>query len=166
MGCDIHVYLEKYTSVNGEYKWVNVDHWQLNPDFGSHENEREYDLIPFYWGRNYDLFSILAEVRGSYDPIDDPRGLPEDVTDATRKEFERWGRDAHTPSHYTLKELKDYLYNNSEDDELTDRATFRARQVARLGFQVLTDRVSTTGIERPHGLLPQKGSVLHRELVQ
>jgi hypothetical protein len=120
MGCDIHVYLEKYTSVNGEYKWVNVDHWQLNPDFGSHENEREYDLIPFYWGRNYDLFSILAEVRGSYDPIDDPRGLPEDVTDATRKEFERWGRDAHTPSHYTLKELKDYLYNNSEDDELTE----------------------------------------------
>jgi hypothetical protein len=120
MGCDIHVYLEKYTSVNGENKWVNVDHWQLNPDFGSHENEREYDLIPFYWGRNYDLFSILAEVRGSYDPIDDPRGLPEDVTDATRKEFERWGRDAHTPSHYTLKELKDYLYNNSEDDELTE----------------------------------------------
>jgi hypothetical protein len=120
MGCDIHVYLEKYTSVNGEYKWVNVDHWQLNPDFGSHENEREYDLIPFYWGRNYDLFSILAEVRGSYDPIDDPRGLPEDVTDATRKEFERWGRDAHTPSHYTLKELKDYLYNNSEDEEVTE----------------------------------------------
>jgi hypothetical protein len=120
MGCDIHVYLEKYTSVNGEYKWVNVDHWQLNPDFGSHENEREYDLIPFYWGRNYDLFSILAEVRGSYDPIDDPRGLPEDVTDATRKEFERWGQDAHTPSYYTLKELKDYLYNNSEDDELTE----------------------------------------------
>ena len=120
MGCDIHVYLEKYTSVNGEYKWVNVDHWQLNPDFGSHENEREYDLIPFYWGRNYDLFSILAEVRGSYDPIDDPRGLPEDVTDATRQEFERWGQDAHTPSHYTLKELKDYLYNNSEDDELTE----------------------------------------------
>jgi len=120
MGCDIHVYLEKYTSVNGENKWVNVDHWQLNPDFGSHENEREYDLIPFYWGRNYDLFSILAEVRGSYDPIDDPRGLPEDVTDATRKEFERWGQDAHTPSYYTLKELKDYLYNNSEDDELTE----------------------------------------------
>ncbi len=120
MGCDIHVYLEKYTSVNGEYRWVNVDHWQLNPDFGSHENEREYDLIPFYWGRNYDLFSILAEVRGSYDPIDDPRGLPEDVTDATRKEFERWGRDAHTPSHYTLKELKDYLYNNSEDEEVTE----------------------------------------------
>ncbi len=120
MGCDIHVYLEKYTSVNGEYKWVNVDHWQLNPDFGSHENEREYDLIPFYWGRNYDLFSILAEVRGSYDPIDDPRGLPEDVTDATRKEFERWGRDAHTPSYYTLKELKDYLYNNSEDEEITE----------------------------------------------
>ena len=120
MGCDIHVYLEKYTSVNGVNKWVNVDHWQINPNFGVDENEREYELIAFYWGRNYDLFSILAEVRGSYDPIDDPRGLPEDVTDATQKEFERWGRDAHTPSYYTLKELKDYLYNNSEDEEITE----------------------------------------------
>jgi hypothetical protein len=34
MGCDIHSYLEKYTSINGENKWVNVDYWQINPHHG------------------------------------------------------------------------------------------------------------------------------------
>jgi len=95
-----------------------------NPNFGVYEDEREYELISFYWGRNYDLFSILAEVRGSHDPIDEPRGLPEDVTDTTRKEFEKWGRDAHTPSYYTLKELKDYLYNNSDNEEIVTTLSY------------------------------------------
>ena len=124
MGCDIHVYLEKYTSVNGENKWVNVDHWQINPNFGLNENEPEYELVSFFIGRNYDLFSILAEVRGSFDPIEDPRGLPEDVTDVTRKEYDKWGRDAHTPSHYTLKELKDYLFNNSDNEEIRENLSY------------------------------------------
>ena len=122
MGCDIHVYLEKYTPINGENKWVNVDHWQLNPHFGMDDSEREYDHVPFYWGRNYDLFSILAEVRGSMDPITNPRGLPEDVTEIIRKEYER-GDIVHTPSYYTLKELKDYLYNNSENEEIVENLT-------------------------------------------
>jgi hypothetical protein len=123
MGCDIHVYLEKYTSVNGENKWVNVDHWQINPHFGMDDSEREYDHVSFYWGRNYDLFSILAEVRGSMDPIDDPRGLPEDVTETTRKEYER-GDMVHTASYYTLKELKDYLYNNSDNEEIVENLKY------------------------------------------
>ena len=123
MGCDIHVYLEKYTSVNGENKWVNVDHWQINPHFGILENESEYDHVPFYWGRNYDLFSILAEIRGSMDPIDDPRGLPEDVTETTRKEYES-GDMVHTASYYTLKELKDYLYNNSDNEEVVENLKY------------------------------------------
>jgi len=119
MGCDIHVYLEKYVAFNDGSKWVNVDYWQLNPHFGSDGSEREYEHAPFYFGRNYDLFSILAEVRGSMDPIDDPRGLPEDVTEATRKEYER-GDMIHTPSYYTLKELKDYLYKNSDNEDIVD----------------------------------------------
>jgi len=119
MGCDIHVYLEKYTSVNGENKWVNVDHWQVNPNFGIFENEPEYDQVSFYWGRNYDLFSILAEIRGSMDPIDSPRGLPEDVSSVTKKQYDIH-REIHTPSYYTLKELKDYLYNNSDNEEIVE----------------------------------------------
>jgi hypothetical protein len=123
MGCDIHVYLEKYTSVNEEYKWINVDHWQLNPSFGVYENESEYELVAFYWGRNYDLFSILAEVRGTLEPIDEPRGLPEDVSPRTKEEFEKWGRDAHTPSYFTLKELKDYLFEKSDDEDIVNSLT-------------------------------------------
>lgn len=117
MGCDIHVYLEKYTSINGKSTWVNVDYWQKNPYFGITEDEREYEHVSCYVGRNYDLFGILAGVRSSEDPIDEPRGLPEDVTEVTKKEYER-GDMIHTPTYYTLKELKDYLYENSDNKEI------------------------------------------------
>ena len=92
MGCDIHSYLEKYTSVNGENKWVNVDYWQINPHHGieGYGNENEYEHLSFYIGRNYDLFGILAGVRSSEDPIEEPRGLPEDVSDVTKREYEKW----------------------------------------------------------------------------
>lgn len=123
MGCDIHVHLEKYSSIHGEYKWVNVDHWQLNPYFGIDEDKNEYDLVSFYNGRNYDLFSILAEVRGSLDPIDEARGLPEDVSPRTKYEYDRWNMECHTPSYYTLKELKDYLFEKSDDEEVVDALT-------------------------------------------
>jgi hypothetical protein len=120
MGCDIHVYLEKYTSVNEVNKWVNVDYWQINPNFGHYENEPEYELVSFFIGRNYELFGILAGVRSSEDPIADPRGLPEDVTDVTRREYDKWAGDVHTPTYYTLKELKDYLFYNSDNEEITE----------------------------------------------
>lgn len=119
MGCDIHVYLEKYASINGKSTWVNVDYWQKNPYFGITESEREYEHVSCYVGRNYDLFGILAGVRSGEDPIDEPRGLPEDVTEVTKKEYER-GDMIHTPTYYTLKELKDYLYENSDNKEIFD----------------------------------------------
>ena len=57
------------------------------------------------------------------DPIADPRGLPEDVTETTRKEYER-GDMVHTASYYTLKELKDYLYNNSDNEEVVENLKY------------------------------------------
>jgi hypothetical protein len=125
MGCDIHSYLEKYTSINGENKWVNVDYWQINPHHGivGYENENEYEHLSFYIGRNYDLFGILAGVRSSEDPIKEPRGLPEDVSDVTKREYEKWN-EVHTPSYYTLKELKDYIYNNSDNKELIESLSY------------------------------------------
>lgn len=123
MGCDIHVYLEKYASINGKSTWVNVDYWQKNPYFGIEDNVDEYEHVSCYVGRNYDLFGILAGVRSGEDPIDEPRGLPEDVTETTRKEYEKWGIGCHTPSYYTLKELKDYLYENSDNQDVVDSIT-------------------------------------------
>ena len=62
-----------------------------------------------YSGRNYELFGILAGVRDrNNDSIDDPRGLPEDVSEVTKKESDRWDEDGHSHSWVTLKELKEY----------------------------------------------------------
>lgn len=61
----------------------------------------------YYRGRNYDLFAMLADVRnyGAIEPIDDARGLPEDVCDWLREESDSWGIDAHSHTYFTLREL-------------------------------------------------------------
>lgn len=124
MGCDVHVYLEKYTLIDGVNKWVNADYWQINPHFGVDDSKNEYDQVPFYSGRNYELFSILAEIRGSLDPIADARGLPEDVSTITKREHANDGFEIHTPSYYTMKELKDYLFNNSDNEEIVSNLSY------------------------------------------
>ena len=112
MGCDIHLFTEIKKSINSEEKWVNVDNWRYNPYYeeGNDDGERMMDVEPLYSGRNYELFSVLAGVRdyGNNDRIDDPRGLPEDVSDVTKKESDRWGSDGHSHSWLTLRELKEY----------------------------------------------------------
>jgi hypothetical protein len=112
MGCDIHLYTEKIKSVNGVDKWVNCDHWKLNPYFGDDEYEPELELISLYSGRNYTLFGVLAGVRGR-DEICPPRGLPDDVSDIVKKNSDRWDGDGHSHSYFTLDELKEYYKNNS-----------------------------------------------------
>lgn len=112
MGCDIHLYTEKIKSVNGVDKWVNCDHWKLNPYFGDDEYEPELELISLYSGRNYNLFGVLAGVRGGYE-ICPPRGLPSDVSDIVKKNSDRWDSDGHSHSYFTLAELKEYYKNNS-----------------------------------------------------
>jgi hypothetical protein len=112
MGCDIHLYTEKIKSVNGVDKWVNCDHWKLNPYFGDDEYEPELELISLYSGRNYTLFAVLAGVRGR-DEICLPRGLPDDVSDIVKKNSDRWDGDGHSHSYFTLAELKEYYKNNS-----------------------------------------------------
>lgn len=70
-------------------------------------------------GRNYDLFAILADVRNGYgfagcetgegfNPIDQPRGLPDDVSSIVEKASEEWGIDGHSHSFITLRELLEY----------------------------------------------------------
>jgi hypothetical protein len=112
MGCDIHLFTEMKRD---QGKWKNIDYWQHNYFYDAEDpdSEREMDLIPIYRGRDYDLFGILAGVRNEENPkIDDPRGLPPDVCEITKKESDRWTSDGHSHSFFTLKELKDHLEKN------------------------------------------------------
>lgn len=118
MGCDIHLFTEVKKTINGTERWVNSDSWEINPyyRYGTDEDrkyERELDHKSIYSGRNYELFGILADVRGVGNPvISEPKGLPEDVSDVVKNESDRWGSDGHSHSYLTLRELVEYLEKN------------------------------------------------------
>jgi hypothetical protein len=77
--------------------------------------------VSVYQGRNYELFGVLAGVRdNSMNPIDEPRGIPDDISNETRKEYELWGRDAHTPTYFTLNELLDFYHKKKKHQETLD----------------------------------------------
>jgi hypothetical protein len=86
MGCDIHTYVEAL--IDGE--WIFLC---------------ELDL-----GRDYALFSVLANVR-NYDGIEcvsgDHKGFPESASDVVRDKYERWGDDGHSHSFLDLYEISD-----------------------------------------------------------
>ena len=112
MGCDIHLYVEK--RVNKKWVYASAKDHGCNTQFGE-----QYGYDYWYDGRNYSLFSILANVRNGYGfagcvtgegfmPISEPRGLPKDVCLKIKKESAEWGGDGHSHSWLTLKELQDY----------------------------------------------------------
>jgi hypothetical protein len=112
MGCDIHIHVEYNRSVNGNKRWVCGDYFHVNPYKGE-TGEPDFCLVDFCGDRNYSRFSILADVRnyGSNPYIDDPRGLPDDVTYEVKRSSNEWGCDGHSHSYFTLKELIDYQEN-------------------------------------------------------
>ena len=117
MGCDIHFYVEHL--VDG--KWVSADRWSSN-EYAGDEGEpaqcvKYEDCL--YKGRNYSLFAIFADVRNGrgfagcdtgngFVSIDDPRGLPKDVSPEVKADFDRWAGDGHSHSWFTVAELFAY----------------------------------------------------------
>lgn len=122
MGCDIHFHVEKKDE-NG--KWISADRWTVDPyecgdqeDIGIKWDDR------FYRSRNYDLFGILANVRNGrgfagvptgtgFNPISEPRGLPEDVSPEVKAISDRWDGNGHSHSWLTLAELLAYDWNQT-----------------------------------------------------
>lgn len=104
MGCDIHMCIEYKTE--GGKNWRCGDYFHtVNPL----DSNKELYRVDLYDARCYSLFAVLADVRnGGYTPIDTPRGLPDDVTDYVRADYESWGLNAHSCSFLTLRELKEW----------------------------------------------------------
>lgn len=143
MGADIHLYVErKSTRVRREEflneifeadipvqkEWESADKWKKNKYYdpnkpnGEIEYEVDYDDL-FYRGRNYYLFAVLADVRNGWDikPIDEPRGIPTDLSERVQTIIDAWKGDGHSHSYFTLKELLDvdwekYHYIEEEED--------------------------------------------------
>jgi hypothetical protein len=107
MGCDIHIMVESL-----EASWRATAKLVKDDDWLSVEDE-------IYDGRNYKLFSILANVRNGYGfagcdtgdtlvPISMPKGVPDDGSSEYKMLVEQWGCDGHSHSYLTLQELLNY----------------------------------------------------------
>lgn len=124
MECDIHLFLEKWTNVDNpncpklddkseirdkrlleildlqsDYKWVSYDNW--------YKESGIWKLNSFYYDRNYNLFSLLANVRNYDDisPIDYPRGIPKDASQTFLYICKKWDINGHSHSYFLLSEL-------------------------------------------------------------
>jgi hypothetical protein len=84
MGCDIHAHVE--------VRIGNVWHHYSVPRLG----------------RNYDMFSLMANVRnsGNITPISPPKGLPPLLSQLTAFDALRWGPDGHSHSWLSASEMK------------------------------------------------------------
>lgn len=96
MGCDIHGYCEVYK--DGK--------WEMVSGFPDTYNPEKLGNEP-YGGRNYRLFSLLADVRnyGDIIPISQPRGVPKDASDDYKAIVKQWSGDGHSHSYLILDEL-------------------------------------------------------------
>lgn len=133
MGCDIHFFVERWTSSNDylgprdleddrdqkisevldapvRHRWVSADKWQIEDGQWHIDWDDEY-----YNGRNYQLFSLLAGVRGDLDPIIQRRGIPEDASTGYLYKCNQWEGDAHSHTYYTLDELLNVDWSKYED---------------------------------------------------
>ena len=69
--------------------------------------------------RNYGLFAMLAGVSRDwreFDPIDVPRGLPDDVSREIRAEIDAMGNEARCVSYLTFDELKNWDWAGKQHD--------------------------------------------------
>jgi len=89
MATDIWIHIE-YQSRKKKYRYIHAN-VELNK------------------ARVYSLFGAIAGVRqvGYIDPIYEPRGLPDDITEETWKEYKDGG--FHTASWLTSKELRECM---------------------------------------------------------
>ena len=141
MGCDIHLYVEKWTSSNNydgpkdlsedreqklsevledvptKFRWVSADKWELE-DGNWHV---PYNL-EYYGGRNYYLFGILADVRNGsgVEPINYPKGIPDDASAGYLYICNLWDSDAHSHSYFTLEELLNVHWSEYDSEYIED----------------------------------------------
>lgn len=128
MGADIHMYLERWTNVENKNcptlkskskirdekiseifneEIVNVYKWESFDDWFFDDSDETWVCFHFYEDRNYRLFAFLADVRngGCIEPLDDPRGIPQDASDAYLWACSSWEGDAHSHSWFLVSEL-------------------------------------------------------------
>lgn len=104
-GVDINVYVESYDKQSG--KWEEEYWWDAK------HNKK----VPVYDGRDYGLFGILAGVRSNSDSLVEPRGIPDDLSDSVKKEWDN-GDCFFGATWYDYCELDAYVYSLSNSSKI------------------------------------------------
>ena len=122
MGCDIHGWVEVALPKHIIHVLNRVlNHFELEkvalPRYLK-DNDKYRLWVPvlqidYVVGRNYCMFGNLFGVRNYklFEPIAAGRGIPDDVSDLVRNDYEGWGPDAHSESFITYKEVKSIDWN-------------------------------------------------------
>jgi hypothetical protein len=116
MGTDIHMYVESWDTEQMRWKPAIEPFADLNFKGDEEYPSRKYRWPALYSERNYDLFAILAGVRNGigfagvdrgerFDPIHEPRDLPDDLSD----EYRRASESTENGSDLTVEERSDPL---------------------------------------------------------
>lgn len=128
MGCDIHLWIE------GKDKKGN---WFVaNPRFVDYSNPtRVRDAEEYDVGRNYTLFSALANIRNDNKIpfIQESRGLPHDVTEDVRYEADNWDLDGHSFGWVSVQEMQKYFYEYKYSNDETLK--YAGEVVSQLYFE-------------------------------
>ncbi len=112
MGCDIHSFAEKRNKETN--KWEKVGDAFTLDSYDKKRMKKDKGENPFNW-RSYSMFAFLADVR-NYDhcePLAEPKGMPEDVCEEIRSEWDSWRGDGYSESYLTAKELLDFDYEKT-----------------------------------------------------
>lgn len=119
MGCNIHGYMEILTE-NGWYALKNLS------------SERDYDT-----------YGILFGVRVYIDipPVVETRGFPEDAYYKTKREYEAWEGDAHSPSWMNVKDLLAYDWDQTGmDNRISEIDKYTGKEKGKASYTHLQDR--------------------------
>jgi len=122
MGCDIHIFLERY--IDGEWECVDTFPTVVVDRYFSSSELKESALRDYMHhnitDRNYKLFSAIAGVRkqSSTEQSRVPRGFPQDASKPVKRIFNEWGVDAHSASWLFADEFCEaYLTHNIPTEE-------------------------------------------------
>lgn len=119
MGTDIHLNIEKKNRDTNKWEEVQLYYKDINSN---------YIVADPYKGRSYLLFGYLANVREKGHTFKEPTyTLPNDLSDSVKAFYEFWKMELHSPTWYTLPELKQYIEKvlNKEDKIILDDFIFQ-----------------------------------------
>ena len=113
MGCDIHMYTERWDKRTE--KWQSFDFWEMNPYYQEDPEdpedakwEKKFHTVEFDGDRWYDKFSILSYgVRGEPEgPYAAELGMPTDCHKELAEQYILEDCDAHSVNHITVTDFR------------------------------------------------------------